>query len=397
MSFFPAAGKGVPPLYVLMIVGSTSQISTTLYLASLPSIAADFNVSLSVVQYTITVYTMAFASSQLVLGAVADRYGRRPVLLIGLALYALCSLLCAVAPGIEWLLPVRIVQAVGACAGLVMARAIIRDTRTTDSARAMAWLSMALSAGPAFAPTLGGQIELLAGWRANFALLCAITTVALVLCFFLVGETGRPSVLTRGLFRGYVAVLRSGRFMAFATSSGLTAGAFYMFLTASPAVYMGLLEMPVALYGFVPTFWGLASIIGSWVATRTSKRFDGESIGLAGMAVTACSFVAMAGFSAAGMENVATLTIPLFIGGLGTGISLPNAANQALFSLPATVAGSGSAMVGFLQMGWATVGSFIMASVLHASSLPMTAGMAVAALLAVVCYVFGMKQRTTTT
>src|SRR5690606_3277677 len=102
------------------------------------------------VQYTITVYTMAFACSQLVLGAVADRHGRRPVLLIGLALYAFCSLLCAVAPGIEWLLPVRIVQAVGACAGLVMARAIIRDTRTTDSAKAMAWLSMALSAGPAF-------------------------------------------------------------------------------------------------------------------------------------------------------------------------------------------------------------------------------------------------------
>ena len=101
MALLPPGGRGIPPLYVLMIVAPASQIGTTLYLASLPAIASDLHVSLGVIQLTITVYTMAFAASQLVLGAVADRYGRRRVLLAGLALYTLCSVLCAVAPSIR--------------------------------------------------------------------------------------------------------------------------------------------------------------------------------------------------------------------------------------------------------------------------------------------------------
>ncbi len=398
MALLPPGGRGIPPLYVLMIVAPASQIGTTLYLASLPAIASDLHVSLGVIQLTITVYTMAFAASQLVLGAVADRYGRRRVLLAGLALYTLCSVLCAVAPSIQWLMPARIAQAIGACAGLVVVRAVIRDSRTgANAVKAMALLSMALSAGPAFAPLLGSQVELLLGWRANFALIAAISLVSLVLSYLTVGETFRADPLARGPFRGYLLVLRSGRFMAFAISSGLIAGAFYMFLTGSPAVYLRVLHMPVALFGFIPMFWGIASMIGSWVATRLGNRFDGEAIGLAGMLVSAASFLAMVGFTLAGVGNLATLTIPLFIAGLGTGISLPNAANQAMFSIPAGIAGAGSAMIGFMQMAWATLGSLAMASVTHESPLPMAAGMAGAASLAVACYVFGMKRRTIVT
>src|SRR6266436_6796997 len=157
-------------LLTLTMASSLGMVASTIYVPSIPAIASALETSIARVQFTFVGYLLAFALSMLVLGPLSDRYGRRQTIIVGLVLSALGSLACALSPTIDFLIAARIVQGIGACAGLVVGRAIIRDLWTREAgAQVIAGLAFVVTLLQAFAAVLGGYLHGWLGWRANFA------------------------------------------------------------------------------------------------------------------------------------------------------------------------------------------------------------------------------------
>src|SRR5215469_6103080 len=185
-------------LLTLTMTSSLGMVASTIYVPSLPAIAAALETSISRVQLTFAGYLLAFAASMLVLGPLSDRYGRRRTIICGLALTAVSSIACAVSPTIEFLIAARVVQGIGACAGLVVGRAITREVWGREAAaRVIAARSIIATLMQAFAPVLGGYLQRWFGWRWSFLLIATIAcaAVALVARYVPEGHTPAPSPL----------------------------------------------------------------------------------------------------------------------------------------------------------------------------------------------------------
>src|SRR5574340_191554 len=163
-------------------------ISTDLYLPALPALATYFGSDVSRVQLTLSVFLAGFAVAQIVYGPLSDRFGRRPVMLAGLTIYLLASVACAFAVSIDGLIAARFLQALGACAGPVLGRAIVRDVYgPVEAARVLAYISGAMAIAPMLGPMLGGWLTVLFGWRANFAALSIFSAAQLLATLAILG------------------------------------------------------------------------------------------------------------------------------------------------------------------------------------------------------------------
>ena len=215
------------PILVLVTAMLMMQpLSTDLYLASLPSLATVFEVPVSTVQLTLSLFVIGFGSAQLIVGPLSDRYGRRPVLLAGLATYLIASLLCGLSPSIDMLIAARFVQALGCCTAVMIARAIVRDAYPPEySARVIARASTWLSMAPIIGPVLGSVLQVSLGWRAAFAVLGLFSATLLVVCVMRLPETNEyknPNAThLSGLLENYRRVMGSHDFWSHVLPSAL--------------------------------------------------------------------------------------------------------------------------------------------------------------------------------
>src|SRR5262249_12264350 len=186
----PANSLAVTALLTAMV--ALGPISTDLYLPSLPGLARYFDVSVADAQLTLSSFLIGLATAQLIYGPLSDRFGRRPVLLVGLAIYVIASIVCAFAPSVPVLIFMRFLQAVGACVGPVLGRAVVRDVHGRDgAARVLAYMSAAMALAPAIGPIIGGFLEEWYSWRANFLALVCYGIVGLVLTWQILPETNK--------------------------------------------------------------------------------------------------------------------------------------------------------------------------------------------------------------
>src|SRR5262245_13266392 len=211
-----------PRFFMPIVIAATSLalLSATIYIPSIPDMARDLNVPVGSIQLTVTVYVVAIGFSTLLLGPLSDRFGRRGVMISGTALCLAASALCAVASSVEVLLVGRALQAVGACAGMVVSRAVIRDVLDREgTARAMTAIAMVLSLVPVIAPILGGYLHLWFGWRANFVVVAATAGALVALLYGLLPETNfnlqNQSGLVRGMLASFGVLLRSRRYIGY--------------------------------------------------------------------------------------------------------------------------------------------------------------------------------------
>src|SRR5215469_18164067 len=207
-------------LLTLTMTSSLGMVASTIYVPSLPAIAAALETSISRVQLTFAAYLLAFAASMLVLGPLSDRYGRRRTIICGLALTAVSSIACAVSPTIDFLIFARIIQGMGACAGLVVGRAITREVWGREAAaQVIAGRAIAATLMQAFAPVLGGYLQGWFGWRSNFLVIAAIAGAAMALVARYVPK-GRATALSPsrsgGMLASYETLIRTRRFLSYA-------------------------------------------------------------------------------------------------------------------------------------------------------------------------------------
>jgi DHA1 family bicyclomycin/chloramphenicol resistance-like MFS transporter len=221
-------------------------LSTDLYLASLPGMALDFGVSPAAVQQTLSLFVFGFGTAQLISGPLSDRYGRRPVLIGGLALYFVSGLACALAPSLGWLIAARFVQAIGCCTAVVVARAIIRDAYTpAEGARVLARALSLLALAPILGPILGGYLQVSFGWRAAFVALALAGLAVWAASLRHLTESNKQlnpmAMRPASLVRTYLDVVRTPAFWAYALPGSISYASIFVFISGTPFVLIKVL------------------------------------------------------------------------------------------------------------------------------------------------------------
>jgi DHA1 family bicyclomycin/chloramphenicol resistance-like MFS transporter len=340
------------PLWLLALITFSATLAMHIFVPALPRAAIDLGASVGATQMTISVYIFGLALGQLVYGPVADRYGRRPVLMAGLALYTLAGFACILAPNIDTLIVARLFQALGGCCGMVLGRAIVRDTSApNDAARRLALMNLMVTVGPAFAPLVGGLLATTLGWRSIFVALCMLGIANVLFVWRLLPETGTPALGGGAeVARNYKMLLRSPAFIGFSVGGGCATTAMYAFVASAPFIFVNQLHRSA---WEVSVYIGIL-VSGVWLGSLLASRLIGK-IAIRKLLVRS-NLVSVAGafvFLAAVLSG--HLSVPIAVASMlvftiGVGISSPTALTLAV-SVNPHVIGSASGLYGFAQMG----------------------------------------------
>jgi DHA1 family bicyclomycin/chloramphenicol resistance-like MFS transporter len=370
----------MPPIWLLAGLIALGPLSTDLYLPALPAIATAFATDAAGVQWTLSGFLLVFAPSQLVYGPVADRFGRRPAMLWGLGLFLAGTAACAVAHSLAALIAARMVQAVGACAGPVVARAVVRDTVPAERAPAVfATMAGLMSLAPAIGPILGGVVTALSGWRANFLLLAAAALVLAGLVGRRLGETApsldRNALDPGSLARVYGMLLADRWFLGHAAVATASYTGLFCFISGSSHVVQRGLGFGPEVYGVVFAAAVAGYLAGSLIVRRLSGRVPPRRMMQVGSLWCLCFGWAGPASLALMGPSLGTVSLPLILYMVGFAVAQPNAQAGAISPFP-TLAGRASALLGFVQWSIAALAGLALGFVLDEQGWAMALGIA---------------------
>jgi DHA1 family bicyclomycin/chloramphenicol resistance-like MFS transporter len=341
-------------MWLLVVMTGLGPFSMQILIPALPRMAVDLGVPYGIAQLTLTLYLIGVALGQLLYGPLADRFGRRPVMLGALTLYLVASALSAFAPSMPWLGIGRVAQAMGACSGMVLGRAIIRDVWPRDQAASrIGYVVMAMTLAPMLAPMVGALIEERFGWRSSMVA-CLLFGAPLLLAVWLrLPETLRepqPLPGLRGMGLAYMSLLRLPAFRWIAAVGAASTGVFFAFMAGAPRVAEAMGHTPrdyaTAFLAISVCFAG-----GSWMAGRFSARMGLARMLSAGLWIIILGAGVMLAVQLFLPHSLMGFFLPMALVALGNGISLPNAVAAAISVRPER-AGTASGLLGAMQMGF---------------------------------------------
>jgi DHA1 family bicyclomycin/chloramphenicol resistance-like MFS transporter len=385
------AGRPVrrPPVLALVAVSAMSPFAINAILPSLPAIEQAFDADYGRVQLVLSLFLASVAVSQIFIGPLSDRFGRRPVLHVGFALFVMSCLAAPFAATIEQLVAIRVVQGATGCVGIVLGRAIVRDLFDRRQAASMlGYVTMGLAMAPMVAPSIGGILQELFNWQAIFWCMAGLGALCLIVTWRYIPETNLRPVdrLSFGsLFRNFALLLRDRDFLLFSACASLSSGVFFAFLGGAPYVSERLLELSPSTYGLWFACVAIGYALGNFLAGRFTEHFGIARMILAGSALAVIATLLPPLLFALGLAGPASLFLPMMLTGLANGLSLPSAISGAVSVRP-EIAGAASGLSGAAQIGMGAVLSALAGAVLAGSrsAMPMFALMAAAGLLALI-------------
>ena len=342
----------IAPLWLLALVTFSGTLGMHIFVPALPFAATDLGASISEMQLTVSLYILGLAVGQLVYGPLSDRFGRRPILIFGLVLYTLAGLAAAFAPQVHSLIAARLFQALGGCAGMVLGRAIVRDTSTPEaSARRLALLSLIVSVGPGSAPIIGSALASTLGWRSIFYLLFLLGVVNLICSWRFLPETGRIGSHSdaRTLMRNYGQLLRSRAFLGYAIGGGCSTTSGYAFIASAPFIFIDQLHRPAREVGLYLAILVAGASLGVWLTSRLVGRVPIQQLMMRANAASTLGAFVFLGAVLSGHLSVTWTLIPLFVFMFGSGMGNPAAVTLAI-GVNTRIIGSASGLYGFTQM-----------------------------------------------
>lgn len=374
-----SATKDLWILVVLSLLMSFSSVSTDLYLPAMPVISQDLQAFSGGVELTISAFLIGFSSGQLLWGPLGDRYGRKMPIFAGLVLFVLGASGCAMSETIYQMIGWRIVQALGACAGPVLARAMIRDLYAREkSAQMLSTLVLIMGIAPLIGPLAGGQILVVASWHAIFWTLSLVGALS-ILALFSVPETLPVGKRTReplsAAFRDYLIQLRNPVLLGYVASGAFFYVGIYAFVAGSPFAYIDYYHVSTQSYGLL---FG-ANIIGimgvNLANSRLVMKLGVDRLFYIGTWLTAISGVMLAVNAKFGWGGIAGLAVPLFIFISMNGLIVANSVAAALDTAPHK-AGTTSSLIGAMHYGSGVISAAILG--LLTDGTPWTMGVIVA-------------------
>ncbi|HEX2177132.1 MAG TPA: multidrug effflux MFS transporter [Nocardioidaceae bacterium] len=359
----PVSGRVIPPtgrryLQLVLVLGaliSIGPLTIDMYLPALPALAEDLDASDAAVQVTLTGMLGGLAFGQLLIGPASDALGRRRPLLAGLALHAVASLLCAVAPDVVSLSAVRVLQGFAGAAISVNAMAIVRDLFVgAAAARLLSRLMLVIGAAPVLAPSLGGLILEFTSWRGIFVVLAGFAVLLVTIAAFGLQETLPPSrrrsARPMATLRTFRSLLRDPTFVALVLVAGLTMSALFSYISGSPFVLQEIYGLSQRAYGVVFGCNALGIILGTQLNPLLLRRFRPSQVLTAGVVLGTGAAATMVLTSVTGFGGLFGLLIPLSVVVATCGLSLPNTPALAL-SRHGEAAGTAAALLGAVQFG----------------------------------------------
>lgn len=371
---------------VLGLLSAIGPFAIDMYLPALPAIGVALHADVHAVQLSLMAFFISFAISQIVYGPASDMFGRKPPLYVGIALFVVGSIGCALAPDIGWLIGFRFLQGLGGGAPIVVPRAIVRDLHTgAEATKLMALLMLVFSVSPILAPLIGSLVIDSAGWRAIFWVVSAIGAIGLVLTALSLEET-RPPLQRRqsdvaSTLRAFALLLRDARFMGLTAVGAFGMASFFVYLANSSFVLIGH-------YGLTPRQYSLAfaanaaSFIGvSQFAGRLAARHGLPRVVSFAVTGFALAMSGLLAFNLAGIERLDVMVAMLMLGFGFLGLVVPATSVMALDD-HGEIAGAASALMGTLQLVMGAVVIAVMSAFVDGTARPMVAGIAVAAIVA---------------
>ena len=371
-------------LALLIAITAVGPLSLNILAPAMPGLIGTLGAGAGTVQLTLSLFLLGMAVSQLVLGTLSDRFGRRPVMLAGLALTVVASFAALATTSIAGLIVARTAQAFGATAGIVIGRAVVRDLYDRDRAASMiGWITMAMVVAPMIAPLIGGALDTALGWQSIFAFLGLFAAAILVWASLQLPETRK--VATGEGFAHFLAasgsLLTDRAFLGYALVAAFNSAMFFTFIGGAPHVVVTIMHRSSAEYGLWFVAISLAYMFGNFAAGRWSARFGVDFMVRAGVAVTVAGAAVGIGWillePARGPE---VIMVPQMIIGFASGFMLPSALAGAVSVRP-QAAGAAAGITGFMQMGLGAATSQLIGHLLDGAP----TGLPLAAIVLVLC------------
>ncbi|GEO80097.1 multidrug effflux MFS transporter [Pararhodospirillum oryzae] len=381
------------PLLVLLLIGMVAMgaLSTDMYLASLPDMTRIFNTDVSTVQMTLSVFAIGMAVGMLAYGPLSDRFGRKPVVIVSLVFYLGASLGCMLAPDIDTLIVARFIQALGACGGGVIGRAIVRDIWGRDGAAAMlSHMASAMALAPALAPIVGSFLHVSFGWKASFVVMAAFGGLLALLTAVVLSETNHhkdPSATdpTQILFNTR-ALLGDRCFMGHALVVAFAFGGLFSYLSGASFIIIDILGVDPGHFGF--TFLAVAGafLVGAQGGARFTRRLGTARMISIGVGIALVSSITGAVLAWAGIASLASV-LPCVAGQfLACALIMPNGQAGGLGPYP-RLAGTASSLMGFLQMGVGALAGYMVGAFHDATTRPLMTTLVVCSVAAALSWI----------
>lgn len=346
------ARRAHAPLWLLALVTFSGTLAMHIFVPALPIAAQSLGAGIPAMQMTVSLYILGLAVGQLAYGPLADRFGRRPVLLFGLTLYSIAGLAAAVAPDVHSLIAARLFQAMGGCAGLVLGRSIVRDTAEPQEAtKRLALMNLMVTVGPSVAPLVGGALASAFGWRSIFYALFGLGVTGLLFAWKLLPETGTPGMRVEGkvLARNYASLLRSPAFLGFSIGGGCATTSMYAFIASAPFIFVDQLHRPAHEAGIYLAILVSGVWLGSFLTSHLISRVHLDKLMTRSNLLSTVAAFVLLGAAFTQRLSVPLIVASMFLYTVGAGMASPAALTRAI-SVNPLVIGSASGLYGATQM-----------------------------------------------
>jgi DHA1 family bicyclomycin/chloramphenicol resistance-like MFS transporter len=380
-------------LLLILILGALTAfapMSTDMYLPAMPKLAIVFGTDARHVQYTLAGFFLGFALGQAIYGPLIDRFGRKGPLYGGLAIFIVASFGCAVAPSIESLAVLRFAQAIGACAGQVVSRAVVRDVfKPQEGARVFAALMMINGVGPIIAPVIGGYLLLWLNWQSIFVALGSVGTVTLIAVMLRLPETHNKdhilSLAPGRVISSYLRLAQHRSFMGYSLTGAFSLAGMFAYIAGSPFVFIDLYHLPPHYYSLLFAGNAVGLLLASYANRQLLRTIPAAALISRVVVVQAAAGLVLLAAAATGLGGIFGIIVPLFVFVSCIGLLLPNA--TALAMAPhGREAGSASALFGVLQFGLAAISASATGAINSGTALPMAGLVALCGLLSLGVY-----------